>query len=155
MQDDRYQPIDLKWRKPFFFLFLRIKERWIVTYYTVNQNILWCNDCHEWLHNSKETTCSFIFKLDICKIQSIDMYNMFKCVLLKVSLLNIQIFKTFREIGTCQYIYACSINKFIFINYISTTCRDASSNKISVTISLQLHSVVHCAKTSKLTFLRN
>ena len=74
---------------------------------------------------------------------------MFECVLLKVSLLNIQIFKTFREIGTCQYIYACSINKFIFINYISTTCRDASSDKISVNTSLQLHSVDHCAKTSE------
>ena len=31
------------------------------------------------------------------------MYNMFKCVLLKVPLLNIEIFRTFREIRICRY----------------------------------------------------
>ena len=50
---------------------IRIQERCIVTHYTVNQYILCCNDCHEWLHISKGRTCIIIFKLDICYIQSI------------------------------------------------------------------------------------
>ena len=82
---------------------LRICERWIVTYYSVNQYILCCNDCHEWLHNSKESPCIFIFKLDIYKIQSINMHKMFKCVLFKIPSLNIQIFRTIREIRISQY----------------------------------------------------
>ena len=43
----------------------------IVTYHTVNQYIHCCYGCHKWLENSKGKTCTFILKLDICKIQSI------------------------------------------------------------------------------------